>query len=448
MRILVGHTNMDLDCLGSMVLAKYLYPDHVPVRSHLIHPVARNVLNLYENRIGSIGSADLKGETIEHMVVVDTRSTDRVAEFLRWSAAHPPEIEVWDHHPPGDRDIPGATIHERAFGSNTTQLGLELMKRGILVDPEDATIALTGIYADTGNFTHPNVVREDFDVAAYLLERGALLSLVKEFLVPLKEKHQLVLFHEVLNRLEVRTIRGHLIQTCYLELDEDAQGLGAVVEQVFEIENAELFFGFFYFKAKKKMLIIARNKNRDVCLNDILADFGGGGHRAAASATVKTEEGKVLFAATLDALERFLEPEATAADIMTEDVAVIGPELTLLEASKYLEKVSHTGLPVVDAEGEVLGFITLRDIMVGRKAGQMHVKVDHFMSRDLVSLGPEATVRTIEETLFERNIGHLPILRDGRLVGIVTRSDYLAFKRGMRKRREDLLAGLGMEMET
>ena len=38
MKIIVGHSNMDLDCIGSIVLAKYLFTDYMPVKSRLIHP--------------------------------------------------------------------------------------------------------------------------------------------------------------------------------------------------------------------------------------------------------------------------------------------------------------------------------------------------------------------------------------------------------------------------
>jgi tRNA nucleotidyltransferase (CCA-adding enzyme) len=185
MKIIVGHSNMDLDCIGSIVLARYLFPDHVALRSHLVHPVARNLLNLYEERLGFASVADLKGQEVERAVVVDTRSASRVAEYFP-GGTMPAEVEVFDHHPSGGDDIAGAMVHERNFGANATLLGLEVMARGLAVEAEDATIALAGIYADTGNFTHPNVCREDFEVAAYLLAQGASLKLVKDFLVPLK----------------------------------------------------------------------------------------------------------------------------------------------------------------------------------------------------------------------------------------------------------------------
>jgi len=445
MKILVGHTNMDLDCIGSIVLAKYIFPDHVPVRSHLVHPVARNLMNLYEDRLGFVTSAELKHQTIERIVVVDTRTMDRIAEYVRGiEPLSSVQIEVFDHHPSDDHDIPGAIVHERCFGANTTQLGIIVMSLGIIIAPEDATIALTGIYADTGNFTHDNVTREDFEVAAFLLAQGASLKLVKDFLVPLKEKQQIVLFHEILNILEKRSIRGHQVQTCYLELDDDAQGLGAVIEQVFEVEHLEILFGFFFFRKKAKLLIIARNNDSRVCLNEILSDFGGGGHRQAASATIKTEDGTILTEGIISYLERILVPAVTARDIMTETVVTLSPEISLMDASKVLESVSHTGAPVVDTEGGLIGFLTLRDIMTGRKANQMHVPVRNYMSKNMISAHPDTTIRELDDFLFEHNIGHIPVVDARKIVGIVTRSDLLEFKKTDQLRKAALLSKLGV----
>jgi tRNA nucleotidyltransferase (CCA-adding enzyme) len=445
MNIIIGHGNMDLDCIGSIVLARYLFPDHVPVKSYMVHPVARKLLNLYEKRLGFVTTAELKGKKIERVVVVDTCAMDRIGEYLRDAGdLSAIEFEVFDHHPGGGAGIPGALVHEKPYGANTSQLGLEIMERGLSVEPEDATIALTGIYADTGNFTHSNVTFEDFEVAAFLLSQGASLPLIKDFLVPLQDKAQIVLFHEILNLLEKRSIRGHLVQICYLELDDDTQGLGAVIEKVFEVENGEILFGFFFFRKKGKMLIIGRNNNDGLSLNEILGEFGGGGHRQAASATVKTEQGRALVEQIIGYLEAMLEPAATARDIMTETVQTIPQDATLLEASLVLEQVSHTGAPVCGADGKLLGILTLRDIMKGRKGNQMHVPVKTFMTKTVLTASPTMTVREIEELLFEKDIGHLPIVEDGKIVGMITRGDILANKRKDRQRKSAILDGIGV----
>jgi tRNA nucleotidyltransferase (CCA-adding enzyme) len=443
MKVIVGHSNMDLDCIGSIVLAHYLFPDHLPLRSRLVHPAARNLLNLYEEKLGFVNMADHKGEAIERAVVVDARSPDRVSEYFPGGKL-PADVEVFDHHPSMGDDIPGALIHERALGANATLLALELVARGIAVRPEDATIGLAGIYADTGNFMHSNVSREDFDAAAFLLAQGASLKLVKDFLVPLKERQQLVLFHEVLSRLESRTIRGHLVQSCYFELEEDSSGLGAVIERVFEVENGEILLGFFNFKPKGKLLVIARSSIDAVNLGELLSDFGGGGHKQAASATVKTDDGPLLASRVMTCLEEALSPAATARDLMSEEVFTLPPDASLLAGSMFLERINHTGAPVVDAEGRVVGFLSLRDIMKGRRGGQMQSQIRVFMSKQVVVAPPETTVREIDELFFERGIGHLPIVESGRLVGIVTRSDILDYKRDERKRKGAILEGTGL----
>ena len=89
---------------------------------------------------------------------------------------------------------------------------------------------------------------------------------------------------------------------------------------------------------------------------------------------------------------------------------------------------------MVDGAGELVGFITLRDIMKGRRAGQMHAPVKGYMTRKVISTGPGTTFREMEEILLSNNIGHLPILEDRKLVGIITRSDYLAFRKAEKEK--------------
>ncbi len=435
MKIIVGHSNMDLDCIGSIVLAKYLFPDFQPVKSRLIHPVAENLHNMYQNHLAFLNAKDLDGQHVSKMIVVDTRTSGRIAEYLAHISNDDYEVEVFDHHPADEKDIPNAVIHEKPYGANTTQLGKEIIKQGIKISPEDATIALAGIFADTGNFTHLNVTCEDFEVASFLIDSGASLKLVSHFLQPLRKKLQITLFHQVLNSIEYRTIQGHFIITSYIGLDDETSGVNAVVEKVFEVENAEVYLAFFYIKKRKKLLIVGRNKKAFIKLNEIMAEFGGGGHNQAASAVIKTDNGRPVYNRILEYLDEILLPAYTAADIMTEDVIAVNADSTLLDASLKLEEISHTGAPVIDSDGNVTGFLTLRDIMKGRRSGQMHSPVKGYMTRKIVTASPETTVREIDELMFEHNIGHLPVVKDGKLAGIVTRHDYLNFRRGEQKKR-------------
>lgn len=418
---------MDLDCFGSIALIKYLYPDYQLVQSNLIHPAARNLYNLYQNRFDFINAKDLKNETIEKVIVVDTRSKGRVKEFFKYLNDYKGEIEVFDHHLSDHDDIEGATIHTGEYGSNTTFIGLELLKNQTPIEAEDATIALTGIYADTGNFLHDNVTNADLEVAAYLVKQGASIKLVKKFLETLSDREQITLFREVMNRLTHKNINGHSLILAYVELESQVGGLAAVIEKVFEVEKTEAIFCVFNFTQNNDSLIISRSNKDSIRLDILMKEFGGGGHEKAASALVKDKSGMMVFAMLEEHLKQQLEPAVVAEDIMIKDVTVARDTMTLLEASMLMEEKNHTGVPVLTQRGELVGFLTLRDIMKGRKNNQMHSSVKGYMSNKVISAPKDVTFREIEQLLFENNIGHLPIVQGKSLIGIITRTDYLQF---------------------
>lgn len=442
LKVIVGHSNMDLDCVASAVLARRLFPGFVPIRSRLVQPAARKLLNLYGDDLGFLPSSELKGAVVEKAVVVDTRSPSRIEEYFRETEGQPEAYEVFDHHPDEGRDIPFAVVHYRPYGSAATILALEARDRGVVLSEEDATVALAGIYADTGNFLHENVGGPDFEAAAFLASSGASVKLVKDFLAPLKERRQFLLLHEALAALEESQVRGHRVQSFYLELDDEPAGLAAVVERAFEVEDAELLFGCFFVRKKNKLLLIGRSSAEDVFLNELLGTVGGGGHKSAASASLKADDGRAAYARCRAALDAMLEPAAAARDIMTVAVDSVRSTDTLLEASLFLEATSHTGAPVLDAAGELVGFLTLRDIMRGRKAGRMRGEVREFMTRRVVTAPPSVPVREVDRILFENDVGHLPIVEGGRMVGLVTRGDYLAYRRRRERLRMEALGAL------
>ncbi|MBT3199295.1 MAG: CBS domain-containing protein [Phycisphaerales bacterium] len=425
MKIIIGHANMDLDCFGSIALVKYIYPDHQPVKSQLVHPSARKLYNLYQYRFNFLSPKDLKGEKIEQIVVVDTNAQNRVKEFFKYIEDFEGEIEVWDHHPSEGRFFEQATYISKPYGANTTLIGMELIKRGIKIEPEDATIALSGIYADTGGFLYENVTNEDFKVASYLIENGASIPLVREFLKILTEKRQISLFHDILNRLTYKYVKGHFIILSYIEIEEQVGGMAAVIEKIFEVERAEAIFCVFHVNKKKQNVVIARSNTDSINVNELLQQFNGGGHIRAASALVKNQSGMMVIAELEECLENSLKPALMASDIMEDHVEVIKESMSLLEASTFLEEIGHTGAPVVSGKGELTGFMTLRDIMKGRKNDQMQSSVTGYMSKNVITGTRDITIRDVEELLFEHNIGHLPIVQGRAIIGMITRTDYL-----------------------
>ncbi|MCX8058900.1 MAG: CBS domain-containing protein [Spirochaetes bacterium] len=429
MNIIIGHSNMDMDCLGSMILAKYLYPDYMLVRSNLIHPVARNLYNLYQYRFNMISTKDLRNKEIENVVIVDTRSSSRLKEYFEIIKKINGKIEIYDHHPADTFDIDGAILYEDKVGSNTSLIGKFLLQKNIPIEPEDASIALAGIYADTGNFTNENVTELDFQVASYLMKFKPSINLVKIFLKTLKEDYQISLIHELLNSLIYKKVKGQQIIFSLLNLDKQVPGLAAVVEKVFEIEAPDAIFCVFYFNTENESLIIARSNAYSINVKSVMEVFGGSGHKHAASATLKKAKGNEILQKLMKFVFKCNIQSLSASDIMTKDVKYIYSNWTVLQASIFLEKINHTGAPVLDEANNLVGFLTLKDIMKARKINNMHSPVSAYMSKKLITINKNSSLREIENLFYQYDIGHLPVVENinGKieLIGIITRTDYL-----------------------
>ena len=430
MNIAFGHTNMDFDCLGSLILVKKLFPDYKLLRSSRILPAAKIIYDFYEKYFDFIGVKDISGEKIDNIIIVDTCTSGRVAEYFSGIKNSSPNILIFDHHPVENCDIPGAQVERGKFGATTTILGKMAMKKKLKLSSEEATIALAAIYADTGRLLYDNVTQEDYEVAAWLMGMGASLKLVRSFLQTIKEDEQVTLLNQL--RPILHTINGNKILLSYIELVENMSGLSAVVERVMENQNPDAYFAVFSILNEDIVLIIARSQRKNIDLNELLSVYeGGGGHHSAASAKISSSGGLKFLEDFQAYLEKTVKPAAGVSEIMTKNVFSIHETTSLKDASMFLERVNHTAVPVVDKEGGVTGLISLRDIMKGRKLGKMHAPVKAFMSKPVISVGSNASMREIEQIFYKNKITHLPILDDGRLKGIITRWDYLEFHKAI-----------------
>ncbi|MBR5915109.1 MAG: CBS domain-containing protein [Spirochaetia bacterium] len=425
MNIIIGHSNTDLDCLASMIAAQKLYPGYDIVISGLLNPLAGNVVSFYITKLSFKGPADLKDQQIDNVVVVDTRSSMRVKEFFANISRVNGRITIFDHHPTDGCDIPGAELNYVKNGANTSTMVLKLMEKGIRLDSDEATIALTGIYADTQSFTTDSVTPEDFQAASYLISQGASMKLARFFLQPLKNDYQISYFHTLLNVIDRHVIKGHEVLVSYLDLPKRVNGLAAVVEQVFSVEKADAIFAMFHCQADDSTSIIARSRKKAVPVNQILSVWGGGGHEKAASATIK-KTGDMNVPLMLKEELQKLPPDRTAESIMTTPVKTIPMNVSIARAKEYLEEINHTAAPVVDDEGKMVGMMGNKNIRNAEKAGCMETMVPAYMNKKVVSINKDSTMREIEKVFLENKYNHMPVIDDSSmLVGILTRKDFL-----------------------
>ncbi len=115
----------------------------------------------------------------------------------------------------------------------------------------------------------------------------------------------------------------------------------------------------------------------------------------------------------------------TVRDIMVSPVAVIDVESTIQSAAKMLDKRGIGSLVVLKAE-EIVGIITERDMsnkVVSKDLNASTTKVGEVMHSPIITITPDTTVYQASTIMRENKFRRLPILDDGKLIGIVTEAD-------------------------
>ena len=136
-----------------------------------------------------------------------------------------------------------------------------------------------------------------------------------------------------------------------------------------------------------------------------------------------------------------------ASDVMTRDIVSIRPEATILEAARLMLQNRISGLPVINAYGELVGMLTEGDFLRRRETGTqrkrprwlefligpgrladeyVHAtarKVEEVMTERVYTVEESAPLEKIVHSMERHRVKRLPVVRNGNVVGIVTRAN-------------------------
>lgn len=109
-------------------------------------------------------------------------------------------------------------------------------------------------------------------------------------------------------------------------------------------------------------------------------------------------------------------------DVMTTKVITFDQDLEVGEVAERLARANITGAPVTDPEGHVVGIVSEVDVFT--KKGK---KASDIMSRHVISIGEDTGIEEAARLLADQRIRRLPVMAQGRMVGLLSRSDILEF---------------------
>nr|WP_290668528.1 CBS domain-containing protein [Ardenticatena sp.] len=419
---ILTHEHTDFDAIASQLGAHKLYPSYVPILPRRVNKNVQDFLALHRDVLPFKRIDELPPNTrFVNVILVETQTLPSIKGVRRETLR---SVRVIDHHEKRADFPPDWHFEGQLTGACTTLLVQKIAERRIALTPVEATLLLLGIYEDTGALTYAGTTPLDLRAAAWLLEQGANLDVVRNFLDHPLTESQRRLYRQLLQNIESFEINGYTVVIAATAFDEYVDEVSTLSHFIRELHDPAALF--VVVKMGDHVQIVARSTTDDIHVGRIMAQFGGGGHARAAAAFVDNQSLEDVVERLRTLLPDFVEPAYRVRDIMSRGrIRTIHPNTTIREAHEQMVRWGHEGFPVVDASGLVVGVLTRRDVDRALHHHMGKQPVSAVMHKGPIFVAPDESVERVQRIMTEYNVGQVPVLENGRIVGIVTRTDLL-----------------------
>ena len=426
MKIVTTHKGTDFDALASLVAATLIYPDVLPVIPSEVNENLKPFLAIHKDVFELATPKDINLDQVDTLIVVDTHSWGRLDPRLAVLKEKPDlDIMIWDHHLNGD--IQSIQSHIKETGACITLILDEIQKKRILITPIQATLFLIGLYEDTGNLTFPSTLGEDAHAAGFLLDRKADLIILASFLKQAYARQHRDILYEVIQKSETFKQSGFRVGFSKLDIEGRVQNLAMVVQMYKEIINADAVFCIFQDLSRNKCMVIGRSGVDEIDISLIMRSLGGGGHPGAGSALIKAANPQVIQEMIVALISGNQLTSVMLSDIMSYPVVKVHEDTLVKEVMKILRELGCTGLPVVNSQDDLVGIVSRRDLKKVRQTKQKSAPIKAFMTRNVVTISHDRSAVEVARLMIKHDIGRIPVVKEGKMIGIVTRSDVMMY---------------------
>lgn len=445
MDLVLCHVTADFDTLGAAVGVARLQPGTRIVLAGGAHPAVRDFLALYRDEYPLLERRSVNGDQIRSITVVDAQRRDRLGKAAEWLDQTKVSIQIYDHHLEAERDIPATQVQVAEVGAATTLIVEQLQAQDVDLTPAEATVMALGIHVDTGSLTYDHATVRDGAALTWLMAQGAKPQVIREYLEPGLSPELQELLTLALDQMQTETVQGLQLSRVLVQTSDYTPGLSHLASHLMALTESDgLLLANSYrtdSSEEGRLTLIGRSRIDQVDLNDLFKPLGGGGHPRAAAATIKTAAPGAALTQVYEDLKQQIPAAITARELMSSPVRTIRPDTTVDQAQRILLRYGHSGLSVVDVEDRLVGIISRRDLDIALHHGFSHAPVKGYMTTAVKTITPKTPLPEIEQLMVTYDIGRLPVVAQGQLVGIVTRTDVLRQLHQMKQpRSQDDLA--------
>ncbi len=396
MEVVTSHEHTDFDALASMLGAVKLYPRATPVLPQRLNRNLRDFLALYCDELPFTRREDVPRGPIELLILVDTQGIPSLRGL-----SDETEMRFIDHHPL-ERDLePRMSFHSGDVGSTTTLLVDQISQARLSLSPVEATLLLLGIYEDTGSLSYPGTRPLDVRCAAWLLEQGARLEVVNEFLHRPLSDSQRGLYQKLVEATEFHEFAGQTVVVAAAKATGYLEGISTLAHKLRDLYEPSALFLLVDLESGIQM--VARSGSDAVDVGEIARSFGGGGHSKAAAALIRDGSLQEVRERLLEILATEVQPSIKVTDLMSHGVYTLSPDTSVLEAAQVMQRYGHEGFPVVGKNGRVLGMLTRREIDKALQYERGDAPISNYMHRGEIVVAPTDSVEKLQEVMMQHD---------------------------------------------
>jgi len=419
-RLVITHEQPDFDAVASAALVTVLMPGSVVALAGSQRGSVGELLKLYRDQVPLVAAEEVDLEEVHELIVVDTAERGRLGRFRPLLEQVP--VTVFDHHPEPSDPVPGSRGLRDTVGATVTLLVRQLEAAGVSLSAALASLALLGLHEDTGDLTFDHTTPADHQAAAWLLLQGANLEVLRRFRSAPLPPELSGLRERLLREARTVEVAGRSVVTASFSQSDYVPSASGLANALLDDTRADAVI--VAARMDDRTLVFARSGSRVDVAGALQRTLSGGGHRRAAFARSDLAPEEALDRVLAD-LPAFVDAPLRARDVMSSPVQTVTADATLAQARQELARHAHNGMPVVDEEGRLVGVISRRDLDHALRHGIADAQVESFMTRPPITASPHTTLKEMEQLVLRHDLGRLPIVERGELVGIVTRSDLI-----------------------
>ncbi len=427
MQLILTHEQADFDAVGALAAAHLLYPSALPVLPKRLNQNVRRFINLYRTELPFVETTELPGDPIDAIILVDTQSLVTLKNLRKDAAIH-----VVDHHVEKP-NLPAHWVKTiEKVGSTTSLFVDQLKEHNTLFTASIATLMLLGIYEDTGSLTYAATTVKDVYAAAFLMERGADLRILSDYLNSALTPAQLAVADELLNNTQLLTVHGKKIlisRASALDMEEEISGIAHKIRDLLDPDAL-----FLLVHTREGIRLVARSTCDDIDVSQVANLFGGGGHARAAAALLHPDgtphsSSEDVFSEAInrivDSLQKAIKPAVTVGKIMSKKPLLITRNTSLKDALEKMKRYGYEGYPVIE-DRQVVGLLTRRAVDRA-STHKLELTAGSLMDAGNFSLAPDQTLEEVQDLMASTGWGQIPVIDPAskEIVGIVTRTDLL-----------------------